>query len=131
MTHVTGGGKQGVFTMTAAIDLTDEQYHIVEESAAGVCNISSDDNAGAATMVGILQNKPDSGQAARVADSGESKVKAGGSITAGTWLTCGGSGLAAAATSGDLVFGRAQEAASSEQYLRVRLMVPFRLGGAV
>lgn len=109
----------------AASDLTNTRYHIMRWVAAGTCNIASH---AAATAVlgpmGILQNKPTSGAAATIGFAGESKVVAGGSLTANTLITTNGSGRAAAATSGDIIIGRVLEAASADGDVVRCLMMP-------
>jgi len=95
----------------AEADLSAKQYFIVKIGAAanGVALA-----AGATqNILGILQNKPTQDQIANVRlcnAPGTSKVKAGGSITAGNWVTSDANGKAVATTTaGDVVIGRALE----------------------
>ncbi len=69
---------------TAATDLSTKQYYAVKQTAAGVVNLAS---AGGESIVGILQNKPTSGQACDVATGGQCRAVAGTSgWTAGDTL---------------------------------------------
>lgn len=124
-------GPQWNYSAQAGADLSAVQYHVLEIDSNGFVSVASNDAGAAASIVGVLENKPDSGEMATVGYLGESKVKCGGSVTIHNWVTCGGSGLAATATSGDMIFGFAQETGAAEQIIRVLLFPPQRLGGAV
>lgn len=111
----------------AAADLRTQQYHIMRHSAAEQVNIASDSQAAfSAGAIGILQNKPDSGQAATVAVLGVSKAVTGAGVTAGVMLTTNGSGRAIDATTGSqqLVFGRALTATSNDGEVADVLIFP-------
>lgn len=97
--------EQSFLSFQAAENLTAFKYRAVRLSSEGFVNVAS--NAGANTCIGILDNDPASGTMARVAVSGTSKIYAGGAITAGVLVTHTASGYATAATSGQLVIGRA------------------------
>lgn len=88
------------FTLEAAADLSAKQYHIVRLSAANLCNQAS--LATDSDTIGVLQNKPQSGEFATVAFAGLSKVVAGAAITAGDVFSSNGSGRAITVVSGDL-----------------------------
>lgn len=122
-------GEMMVHSARASADLRTRQYHLVRYTAAGEVNISSH---AAATMlngpIGVLQNKPNSGQAASVAYLGQSKVTAGGAVSVNVLITTNGSGRATAAASGDIVIGRAQEAASQDgDEIRALIFPPYPL----
>ncbi|MBI4185310.1 MAG: DUF2190 family protein [Proteobacteria bacterium] len=93
----------------------------------GTTDIASDDTSTA--MIGVLQNKPKAtGRAASIAYLGPSKVVAGGTVTRGALLTCNGSGRAADAGSGDMVFGRALAAAGADgEVVPALVFPPFKL----
>jgi len=118
-----------MYTMKAAADLSGVQYHIMRQDAAHSCNVASE--AVNSTMIGILQNKPESGENATIADEGISKVVAGAAITQGLHVTCNGSGRAAAVGSGDVALGRALEAAGADgDIISIRAYPPVRWAGA-
>lgn len=124
------GAQQTVTGFKAAADLRGKKYHFVRASAANVCNQASD--AANSGIIGVLQNNPNTGEAATVAFAGESKVYAGGVINVNAIITTNGSGRAAAAGSGDMGVGRALEAASADGHvITVLLFPPVRWGGAV
>ena len=124
-------GEVVTFTAKAAADLSGVQYHIVRFSGADTVNIASQDTS--SEMCGVLQNKPSAAdQHAAVGFLGESKVVAGAAVSANAFITTNGSGRAVAATSGDMVCGRALEAASADgEVIRCLLNPPFRWSGAV
>ena len=71
-----GGNDQ---SYVAGADLSAKQYYVVEEATTGLITVC--DNAGD-YPVGVLQNKPASGQAAQVRQSGITKCVSDGSGTA-------------------------------------------------
>lgn len=103
-------------TRKAGADLRLMRFHLVRVATVpDLINIASHAAASLANgPIGVLQNKPNSLQAATVAFLGESKVVAGGSITANVMITTNGSGRATAAVSGDIIVGRAMEAAGAD-----------------
>lgn len=118
------------YTLKAAVNLSANIYQVMRLSAANACNIAS--NAVDSDMVGVLQNKPEANEAATIADSGLSKIMAGGALSVGDPLTCNGSGRAAAVTSGQVAFGRLLEAAGGDgDIVTCRLFPPVRWSGAV
>lgn len=84
----------------AAADLSTYQWHIVKRTGqgtnGGLVNVSG---AGEQSM-GVLQNKPKSGEAASVCESGSSRVVSDGTtpITAGDKLKAGALGVAVKST---------------------------------
>ena len=105
-------------TQRAAADLRTKQYYMLRNTASGLVNTSSHAAGAATTLIGVLQNKPNSGQAANVGMFGESKVVAAGTVAVNVWLTTDDSGKATAAVSGDNVIGYAMEAASTGETFR-------------
>lgn len=105
--------SQRCITAKAAADLSAQRYHFVRWSAADTVNMSS--HSAAEDYAGILQNKPSAANRhASVSVEGVSKIYAGGSVTANDFVTTNGSGRATAAASGDMVMGRALQAASAD-----------------
>ena len=70
-------------TLEAAADLSAIQYHVVKVDTNGKAAAIA---AATDTPVGVLLNKPTSGQAAKIQTSGIAEVKAGAACTAGTML---------------------------------------------
>lgn len=71
-------------SLVAGADLSSYQYSPVKLSASLTVNRST---AGSDKHLGILQNKPASGQAAEIAVSGVTKARIGQSVTYGQILT--------------------------------------------
>lgn len=126
-------GEVKSITFQAGGDLSDTLYHILRTSGADQVNIAS--HAAAAFAVGaagVQQSRADSGQNVSVGVMGESKVVAGAAITVNNLITTNGSGRAVAATSGDLVVGRALVAAANDgEVIRALIQPVWRLNGAV
>lgn len=101
--------EQTRLSLRAAADLSGFQYCAVRVSGSFGANLAS--NATALTAIGILQNDPTSGHGAVVCVFGESKARAGGTITAGAPVTHDGSGCVIAQVSGSCVLGYAMESA--------------------
>ena len=98
------GYKESI-PVVAGEDLSAAQYHAIEIDGTIAQN--------ATTAIGMLQNKPESGEDAELAYSGRSRYRAGGAITTGGRLTCSASGWITAAGSGDDFFGRALSTVTS------------------
>tara|TARA_Y100001938_G_scaffold150907_1_gene244308 strand:+ start:4879 stop:5265 length:387 start_codon:yes stop_codon:yes gene_type:complete len=105
-------------TLEAGADLSGDQYKMVKLSAAKtivLCSNATD------APVGVLQNKPGSGEAATVAVSGACKLLAGGTVNAGDFVGTDASGTADAKTPGsdttEYVIGRALTGAASGEVL--------------
>jgi len=91
-------------TGVAGEDLSAKQYFIVQLDASG--NIEVGEGA-TDLLVGVLQNKPQSGEAALYRFGGTSKVKAGGAVGVGAWVTSDANGKGVATTTdGDITIGR-------------------------
>jgi hypothetical protein len=121
-------GQLYTISAQAGEDLRAKQYHIVRLSAAD--RVAQATNADSSTGIfGVLQNKPANLEAATVAVFGETKIVAGGAITAGVMITTTASGRATAATSGQMVIGRALVAAASDgDVIRALIHPPVRWG---
>lgn len=88
----------------AGESMTDKQHYIVQLDASG--NIEVAESA-TDLIVGVLQNAPAQGEEAVYAFGGIAKVKAGGAIGVGAFVTTDGNGKAVATTTdGDIVIGR-------------------------
>ena len=73
-------------TFESAADLTDKQFHFVKLDSDGkvvLVDGETDKN------IGVLQNKPDNGEAALVRFAGTTKVKCGDTIGVGAYVTSG------------------------------------------
>ena len=129
----TFGDRQSIEAKAAA-DLSGAQYHIMRHSAAETVNIASDAAAAfSAGPIGVLLNKPKSGEHATVAYLGVAKVVTGAAVTAGLMLTTNGSGRAINAVTGSqqIVIGRALTATSNDGEIADVLLFPAqRLTGA-
>lgn len=87
----------------ANADLSGKQYYIVVNSTGNRVGVSG---AGAAAA-GVLQDKPQSGEHGTVRLVGRSRVRAGGTITAGGLFASDATGTATAVTSGAYALGLA------------------------
>ena len=106
-------GADGCTSWKTATDLSSSQYMAVKMSAAKTVAIG---DANGDLGVGILQNKPTSGEAAQVFTQcgGICKVYAGAAITYGAVLTPNASGhMITTTTDTDIVFGYATESAGA------------------
>lgn len=84
--------------------MTDKQHYIVQLDATGKIEVGE---AATDLLVGVLQNTPAAGEQAVYAFSGVAKVKAGGAVGIGAWVTTDNAGKAVATTTdGDIVIGR-------------------------
>ena len=104
-------------TLEAGADLSGDQYKLVKLSAgkAVLCAAATD------APVGVLQNKPGSGEAATVCVSGATKLLAGATINSGDLVGTDASGTADAKTPGtdttEYVVGTALTGAASGEIL--------------
>jgi len=93
----------------ASGDLSSNQFYFVDINASGQVATAGD----GADAVGVLQNDPDTaGHAANVAINGVSRVSAGAGVSQGDDVASDTNGQAVTAASGDVVLGKALEAAS-------------------
>ena len=107
--------SQGLYlldlTKKAGADLsTTGQYLIVKaDSTAEQVVLAA---AASDRMLGVLQNKPKSGEAALIRVAGTSKVVAGGTVAYGDYVTTNGSGQAVTTTTDkQAIIGLALESA--------------------
>lgn len=81
------------FTLLAAADLRTKQFHFVKVDSNGKAALAAlGENA-----IGVLQNKPNTGEAATIRVSGRSKVVADAAIAAGALLKSSADAQAATA----------------------------------
>ena len=92
--------------VNAGADLSDdEQYKAIAIGGT----IAATGN----TTIGILQNKPKSGEDATLGYAGRSRYRAGAAVAAGGLMTVTGSGWLVTVSSGDVSVGKALGAVSS------------------
>ena len=107
-------GQQICATFAAAADLSAKQYYFVKLSAANTVNVCT---AITDIPIGILQNKPESGEAATVCLFGISKVSADGTLAAGNLIGTSADSQADAIAAGSdttvYTMGQALEAAAA------------------
>lgn len=107
-------GQQICATFEAGADLSAKQYYFVKLSAANTVNVCS---AITDIPIGILQNKPGSGEAATVCLFGISKVSADGTLAAGNLIGTSADSQADAIAAGSdttvYTMGQALEAAAA------------------
>lgn len=103
----------------AGEDLTSHQFGIVQLSAAGQIEAGE---AATDLLVGVLQNTPGAGEMATYRFIGTTKVKLGGTVGVGAWVTSDASGHGVATTTdGNVVIGRALEAGVDGDIIEVQL----------
>lgn len=117
-------GDRMSITLEALSDLSAQQYNIVHYVGPRNCDIRSLGQTLVLGPVGVLENKPEATQAATVTVNGQTRVRAGAAVTAGRTFTANASGRAVHPTSGDLVIGRALEAAAADGDLISALVFP-------
>jgi len=88
--HAAGGALE--YTATSEWDLSASQYKPVH--VGGSDNYVKTSSAAGTKCIGVLQNKPTSGRAARVRTDGITKVVAGGAITRNDNIDVGATGFA-------------------------------------
>jgi hypothetical protein len=108
-------------TFTAGEDMDTKQYFIVQLDASGNAELGE---SATDLLIGVLQNKPKSGEAALVRFGGTSKVIAGGAVAIGDWVTTDSAGeTVATTTDGNITIGRALEAADDGDIFEVLLSI--------
>lgn len=96
----------------AGADLSTKQYYIVKQNSSAAIVLAS---LATDVIVGVLQNKPKSGEAALYRFGGTSKVVASAPISIGARVTSTSTGKAVATTTNkDVVIGTALEAAGAD-----------------
>lgn len=108
-------------TLVAGEDMSAKQHYIVQLSATGTLEVAE----GATDLiVGVLQNEPLSGEAALYRFEGTAKVKLGGTVAIGDWVTTDTAGKGVATTTdGDIVIGRALEAGVDGDIIEVQMAI--------
>ena len=91
-------------SMIAREDLSDAQYKILNVHDANGVKLRVAAGAG---VLGVLDNKPKSGENATVVVAGLTRCFAGATITAGSVITVTASGTATAVASGQYMLGKA------------------------
>lgn len=118
--------------LKAAGDLTAHQYRVMRGAGANLVNACSETavtSLGAQQAIGVLQNNPNTDEAATVAYAGVSKAVAGAAVTANLMVTHNASAQVINAVSGAVVIGRALEAAGAAgDKITVLLFPPVRWG---
>lgn len=104
----------------AGSDLSTKQWYLVKQTAVDTVDITS---AGTDLVMGVIQNKPKSGEIAdvlRVGGGATLKVKIGGTVSIGDRLKSDSSGRGVTTTtSGDVTFGIALQAGVSGDIIEV------------
>lgn len=99
------------YSAPAGADLSAKRYHLVKLDSSGNVVVAT---AATDNILGTLDNSPKQGQNADVVlanGAGSFKVKLGGTVTAGAYLTANSDGEAVATTTaGNRVIGRAVRA---------------------
>lgn len=108
-------------------DLATKQFHILKMAGVGIVDFST---AATALSIGVQQNKPEAaGWPVEVVLAGETKLKAGGSISAGQFLVPNSDGEAVAVTLGttttNVAVGRALEDADDHDIFRALVCPQF------
>lgn len=108
-------------TLEAGEDMSAKQYFIVQLDAAGKLEVAE----GATDLiVGVLQNEPQAGENALYRHTGTAKVKLGGTVGIGAWVTTDANGKGVATTTdGDITIGRALEAGVDGDVIEVQLSI--------
>lgn len=100
-------------TLTASADLRTHQYKFAKVSGAGTATVAA---ASTDAVVGVIQNKPNTGEEVELTVLGVTKVVAGAAVAAGAEVMSDASGraiTAAAAAGANRVLGYALDAASA------------------
>jgi hypothetical protein len=119
MAYEIPGRKFGV--LPAGADLSAKQFTAV--TVAAVSGVPSIVSAGAgASAHGILQNKPISGEAAEIMESGVSKALLGGTVAVDDQLSGDANGKLIVAITGAYIYARALEAGVSGDVVAVKLL---------
>lgn len=113
-------------SLPAASDLNGKQFYLVKQSggSAALCAAVTDQS------IGILQNEPNTGQAATIMVSGLSKFVAGGSVAVGVQLASdsAGKGTALTVAAGGTVYnyavGRVTQAANAANEVGQVILYP-------
>jgi len=106
--------------LAAGADLSSKQFYFVQISAEDTCNL-----AGAAdeSTIGILQNEPESGQAASIRTMGISMLVLGDTVSVDDQLTPDADGKGVPATTGEKYLCRALQAGSAGESISVLMEI--------
>jgi hypothetical protein len=128
-------GEQSVYPgLRAGGDLRALQYRVMRGAGSGYTNMSSVTavtSLGAQQVLGVLQNDPNTDEAATVAFQGLSKVVTGAAVTAQMLATHNASGQAIDAVSGAVVIGRFMEATNAAGEIATIMLFPPTRWGAI
>lgn len=116
-------GLKASFSLPAGADLTGKQFCAVVANTSGAA-VAAGANA---LVVGILQNKPNSGQPATICYDGVSKAVAGATVAANAKLASDAAGKLITATTGQAVVGIALAGGAVNEIIPV-LMTRVALG---
>lgn len=129
MAGQAGMDVQWASAFVSGADLSGKQYHFMRlTEAAGngldakcdIATLATDEN-----VIGVQITKPKaSGDHVSVAKYGEVKITVSSEISVGDLLTCAAGGLAIQAASGDIVHGRALQAATGSGQLIGMEIIP-------
>lgn len=123
-------GRPDVVSAKSAQDFREGslgRYKFVYWSGDGEVSLAT--NATTTALAGVIITDAATNDHCSVAYSGKQKVVAGGAITVNALITTNGSGRATAASSGDMVMGRALEAAGADgQIITCQLNEPYFTG---
>jgi hypothetical protein len=121
-------------TAVASTGLTGNQYYFVRSTGVDstysggnlTCLLCTSATGNASAAKGVLQNDPDTGEAAIVRVDGVTKLVAGGTIAVGNLVTSSTAGTGiACTTTGEFYLGRAESASTAAgQIISVRLAGP-------
>ena len=115
-------GSGIIITLTAAADLSANQYNFVKLDGDGNV-VLTDANSAGQVPIGVLQNAPGNGEAATVMIVGVSKVEAGVAFDEGVQIACSDSGSSAddgqavVADASDCVVGQSITAGAADEYI--------------
>lgn len=111
-------------TLIAQGNYTSLQYRFLRSNAANQCQIASNAVGSPSDMVGVLQNKPNSGQNASVGFAGVSKIICGSAVSVNRLITTTASGEATNATSGQFAAGIALGAGNNGETISAMIFQP-------
>lgn len=113
--------NMGEKTKEAGEDLSEKQFYIVQMDSSGDMEVAE---GATDLLLGVLQDKPESGQAGTYRHKGTSKVIASAAIAIGAYVTTNNAGKAVTTTTqGDAVIGMALEAAAADgDIIEIQLM---------
>jgi len=116
------GAQLTLGTLSAAGDLSTKQYHFVKLASATTVNVCT---AITDVPIGVLQNKPESGETAEICIFGITKVVADGTVAFSRWIGTSTDSQAAGITPGSddtvYVMGQAITAGAAGTVMTVLL----------